>query len=640
MPGLILPLSNTQAKSLAGKPWIFQGQTYYFKAYDPAAPGQPPWRSGAEGKAFPLVNGSGQVAAYLKFFTTPSQVRLDRTRWLVAQQMHAWAPQLCAAPSAWVDSRQDGRPDGAEFDLTGCFATAAQGETWLELKYRLCENRAKFDKDLRWQCLRDLVAALAVLEKAGIVHGDLSPGNILVNVRPASGTPALAVIDFDAFVAQTGGGRLALTAGDGGTYGTEGYCPPDLVQKAQAGDRSVAPYSDRHSRDMLLLELLLTGPEFPAEAPPRDWPRDKLERRYRAFLSTVPADSTAAVQHLQPPAVFGLAEPQRPASVVLAKALALALPSPQVKAVPVAQPPPAPRPKPAPRPAPVPMPPSRPARRPARVLAGLALFLTLAVAGGWYVGVRLPEQRQAEAQGAPALAAVSPAPASLPSGQRWTNTLGMGFTGVPGAPAFSIWETRVQDYQAFATATGRSWPKPSFAQGPTHPAVNVSWDDAQAFCQWLTTKDRAEGKLSASQEYRLPTDAEWSVAVGLGNERGSSPKDKDNKIKDVYPWGTRWPPPQGAGNYHSNLRVDAFDNTSPAGSFPPNKFGLYDLGGNVWEWCSDEYSPSSRSRVLRGGSWRNDVQDFLLSSYRSSSTPGNRYADFGFRCVLVAGMSR
>jgi formylglycine-generating enzyme required for sulfatase activity len=201
----------------------------------------------------------------------------------------------------------------------------------------------------------------------------------------------------------------------------------------------------------------------------------------------------------------------------------------------------------------------------------------------------------------------------------------MVFVGVPGAPAFSIWETRVQDYQAFASATGRSWEKPAFTQGPTHPAVNVSWDDAQAFCQWLTTKERINGKLSASQSYRLPTDAEWSVAVGLPAESGNSPKDKDEKIKDVWPWGTTWPPPSGAGNYDDETSADSYviegyhdgyDRTAPVGSFKPNQFGLYDLGGNVWEWCGDEYYPGSGTRVLRGASWYYGHPEILLSSPR------------------------
>jgi hypothetical protein len=338
MSNLILPLSNIQAKSLAGKPWTFNGRNYYFKDYDRAMPGQPPWRSGAEGKAFPLLDSNGQAAAYLKFFTTASQKRLDRTHWLVAQHIHDWAPQLCAAPSAWIDSRQASRPDGVDFDITGCLATAALGETWLELKYRLVENQTKFDNDLRWQCLCDLITALALLEQADVVHGDLSPGNILVNTRRASGRPALFVIDFDAFVMPTSGHHLVLPLSEGGTYGTEGYCPPNLLKRAEAGDLTVAPYSDRHSRDMLLLELLLAGPGSPPEAPPRDWPLEKLKLRYQAFLGGVPPNSTAAVAHLQPPAVFDLTETERPSSTDLAKTLAQRLPAARVKPIPIRQP--------------------------------------------------------------------------------------------------------------------------------------------------------------------------------------------------------------------------------------------------------------------------------------------------------------
>jgi formylglycine-generating enzyme required for sulfatase activity len=204
---------------------------------------------------------------------------------------------------------------------------------------------------------------------------------------------------------------------------------------------------------------------------------------------------------------------------------------------------------------------------------------------------------------------------------------------------FCIWETRVQDYQAFADATGRSWEKPSFEQGPTHPAVNVSWDDAKAFCEWLTQKERQEGRLGEGLAYRLPTDAEWSVAVGLTGETGDTPKEKDAKTKDVYPWGNQWPPPNGAGNYGKSLNVDSFENTSPVGSFAANEFGIYDLGGNVWEWCEDFYDGQSGGRVLRGGSWGYYDPGNLLSSNRFFFTPDLRYGSNGFRVVLVAGGS-
>ena len=228
----------------------------------------------------------------------------------------------------------------------------------------------------------------------------------------------------------------------------------------------------------------------------------------------------------------------------------------------------------------------------------------------------------------------------------FVNTLGMPFVPVKGTEVqFSIWETRVKDYAAYAAANSgvdASWKKPSvleisISQETTHPVVKVSWEDANAFCAWLTKKELAEGKIKAGQKYRLPTDAEWSVAVGLGKEKGNTPKEKKSGIKGVYPWGKEWPPPKGAGNYFKYLKVDKFDYTAPAGSFASNKDGLHDMGGNVWEWCEDKYSPTSTYRVLRGASWVSFGPDGLLSSYRGFYTPGSRSIGVGFRCVLVGG---
>ena len=128
----------------------------------------------------------------------------------------------------------------------------------------------------------------------------------------------------------------------------------------------------------------------------------------------------------------------------------------------------------------------------------------------------------------------------------FVNTLGMPFVPVPGTDVqFSMWETRVKDYAAYAAANAgvdagvdARWKKPfgdRFKQEDTHPVVNVSWEDANAFCAWLTKKELAAGKIKAGQKYRLPTDAEWSVAVGLGKEKGDTPRGKRRGIKDVYP---------------------------------------------------------------------------------------------------------
>ena len=265
------------------------------------------------------------------------------------------------------------------------------------------------------------------------------------------------------------------------------------------------------------------------------------------------------------------------------------------------------------------------------------------------VAVKKPEPAKVEpkkpepAKGEPKAAGKKPTPPKA-----FTNTLGMVFKPVPGTDVqFCIWETRVKDYAAFAAANAGvdgNWKKPEFfdedyKQEETHPVVRVSWNDANAFCAWLTKKELAAGKIKAGQKYRLPTDAEWSVAVGLGKEKGNTPEAKSRGIKDVYPWGKEWPPPKGAGNYAERLKVDNFEYTAPVGSFAANQFGLHDLGGNVWEWCEDWYDPAAKTdRVLRGASWVDGNPDYLLSSYRYYVSPGGRGdLDVGFRCVLVGG---
>ncbi len=214
----------------------------------------------------------------------------------------------------------------------------------------------------------------------------------------------------------------------------------------------------------------------------------------------------------------------------------------------------------------------------------------------------------------------------------YINTLRMEFVPVKTTPGvlWSRWETRVRDYAAFCLETNRDHKKPSFEQGNDHPVVEVSFEDAQAFCVWLSKK---EGRT-----YRLPTDHEWSCAVGIGAQEAAaaSPEAKDMGIKDVYPWGTAWPPPKGSGNFDSSISSDSYGKTSPVGSFSPTADGLYDLSGNVWEWCDSLYKPDATDRVLRGGSWRNSDPTRLLSSYRGLR-PSLRYVSFGFRVVLGVG---
>jgi len=218
----------------------------------------------------------------------------------------------------------------------------------------------------------------------------------------------------------------------------------------------------------------------------------------------------------------------------------------------------------------------------------------------------------------------------------WTNSLGVKFVpaGAEGV-LFSIWDVRVKDYAAFVAASGHDWVKPAFPQTENDPVVKVSWDDAHAFCDWLTKKEQGEGMLASNQQYRLPTDAEWSKAVGLDENSGNTPKENDGAIKDVYPWGNQWPVPSGAGNYAESLTNDGYAKTSPVGSFHANSFGLFDMGGNVWQWCEDKYDYTHDWHVLRGASWVDRAPGSLLSSSRSGDSPGSRDDGSGFRVVVV-----
>jgi formylglycine-generating enzyme required for sulfatase activity len=266
-----------------------------------------------------------------------------------------------------------------------------------------------------------------------------------------------------------------------------------------------------------------------------------------------------------------------------------------------------------------------------------------------------------------ALARGEPAGASGEAKQEFENTLGMKFLPVPGTRVwFSIWLTRVRDFAAFVRATGYdasqgvyslagkgwvqrgdSWQNPGFHQGDTHPVCAVSWIDAQAFCDWLTKKERASGRIRSRQSYRLPTDREWMVAVGLLENVSGRP----SKAADIFSWGNRWPPPAGAGNYAGQEAQDemwpaewppipgyndGFPRTSPVGAFRPNQFGLFDMSGNVWEWCGDLYDPKGTTRVVRGAAYRVYLPDLIKLNRRGDGKPDSRYVHRGFRCVLTA----
>lgn len=219
------------------------------------------------------------------------------------------------------------------------------------------------------------------------------------------------------------------------------------------------------------------------------------------------------------------------------------------------------------------------------------------------------------------------------------NSLGMTFISVPGTRVeFCQHETRECDMAVYNAV-----PNPG-----TRAATHVSWHEARAFCDWLTDREHQRGVLPANQRYRLPTDHEWSCAAGIGAREDSmaSPESKRQRFASEYPWGMTWPPPSRAGNYFGHettgivrdaTPIDHFDDgmrgPCEVMRFKPNALGLHDLGGNVWEWCEDEFRPGTGWRVLRGAAWNCARPEALLSSHRTFDPPEYRSDTVGFRLV-------
>jgi len=173
---------------------------------------------------------------------------------------------------------------------------------------------------------------------------------------------------------------------------------------------------------------------------------------------------------------------------------------------------------------------------------------------------------------------------------------------------------------------------PSKSKGPQNPVENVSWDDAVEFCRKLS--ERPEEKL-AGYVYRLPTEAEWEYACRAGTTTRYSCGDSNSKLGDYASYD------ETSGN-----------TTHPVGGKKPNPFGLYDMHGNVFEWCQDWHGDypsgsmtdptgpaSGKYRVLRGGSFGNPSSD-VRSATRLSDLPDSRFNDFGFRPARTYNLSR
>ena len=256
--------------------------------------------------------------------------------------------------------------------------------------------------------------------------------------------------------------------------------------------------------------------------------------------------------------------------------------------------------------------------------------------------LRKKMQGKGDNDGLPDPASLKPAVAD---GSPFMNALGMRFVPLQEkGPLICATETSVREIEAWMKDIGRTWSKkPSFLLGGNHPAAGVSWDDATAFCAWLTERDRASKLIPATASYRLPRDVEWSLAAGLKNETGADPAARHLADKTHYPWTPKegdWKPPTLTANLDATKipgTTDTYSYTAPVDSARANSLGLFELGGNVSEWCEDPWPGAPEERVIRGGSWLSYDKDALLTSARTHALKSASRADLGFRCVLDLG---
>jgi formylglycine-generating enzyme required for sulfatase activity len=242
----------------------------------------------------------------------------------------------------------------------------------------------------------------------------------------------------------------------------------------------------------------------------------------------------------------------------------------------------------------------------------------------------------------------------------------------PANVLFCVWPTRLQDFEEFVKEVPDAkergevyrpdffvqddvWKKPGYEQQPDYPVVGVTWLQSEAFCKWLTKREREKGIIGPKDEYRLPTDAEWTAAAGPGR----------------YSWGNKWPPPPNSGNFADETwahgvgyksgypemggYTDKHEMVAPVGKYASNRFGLFDMAGNVRQWVEDKYRvdmvpPELLAKVpdyqnvknnqgedfyvMRGSTWQDHGED--LRSYWRLRSPNTFHPDTGgFRCVLV-----
>ena len=246
----------------------------------------------------------------------------------------------------------------------------------------------------------------------------------------------------------------------------------------------------------------------------------------------------------------------------------------------------------------------------------------------------------------PTARAEASGPAELP--ERLTNSIGMTFARVPagtfrmgrlpgetGAPTdregeratierpylIGVHEVTNAQFRRFRPSHDSGYYDGRDASGTLdaadQPAVRVSWEDAMAFCEWLSERP---AERAAGRSYRLPTENEWERAARGGHGW-------------KYPWGDEWPVDPSAANLLEEATADGHAIAAPVGTYPPNPYGLHDLAGNVWEWVATDYAPNPSHKIVKGASWDHHSRLRQRVAGRGHLPPDSAWYDVGFRIV-------
>ncbi len=551
--------------------------------------------------------------------------------------------------------------DAQQGDLLCLIMERIEGQTLAHLL-----SAAPLDIDTALRIIRETAAALDYAHRKGIVHRDIKPANLMLDE-----TGAVKIADFG--IAKITSSQTRTESAGGLIVGTAGYMAPEQLRGAP-----VDGHTDQFSLAVVAYEMLARRRPFTAdsivalthqvvfEEPPtlsalRPGFGPAVDAVLQKALSKSPAaryptcsefaaaleskvnavvgQATLAYPSIPPPnktpsspriwwwaaAVFAILavagagatyalrhKPEAPPTSVIT--------APVPQPVEVAKAPPVdPPPSPTPTPEPSPTPPPAKTRATAIDIARQGEVRVNKKDGQKYIFIMpgtftmgcVPDDSACGGFAKPA--------------HRVTLTKGFWMAETP---------TTVAAYKAFAEATHRDMPKtPKFNPNwslTDHPIVEVNFDDAVAYAKW------AGG--------RLPTEAEWEYAARAG------------AVDTVFPWGNDSNHDlanfgEGTGGSDEQGAKDGKDQwlyTSPVASFAPNRWNLYDMAGNVSQWCTDWFGPSyyadspekdprgpetGKLRITRGGSWKSPGR-FLHTSFRGTRSPEERGLTTGIRCVL------